>query len=73
MLNQYFDKIFCINLDSRSDRWEEAQKEFIKHSLNVERVSAIQGSKMNLEFPVEIKDMNFVFLHTLCLGNMMVM
>jgi len=56
MLNQYFDKIFCINLDSRSDRWEEAQKEFIKHSLNVERVSAIQGSKMNLEFPVEIKE-----------------
>ena len=26
----YFDKIYCINLDSRRDRWYEVQKEFEK-------------------------------------------
>ena len=25
-LNDYFDKIVCINLDRRPDRWEESQK-----------------------------------------------
>jgi hypothetical protein len=25
----YFDKIFCINLDSRTERWELAQEDFI--------------------------------------------
>ena len=37
----YFDKIFCINLDSRPDRWELAQSEFDKVGIldRVERVS----------------------------------
>ena len=26
----YFDKIFCINLDSRPDRWKQVQTEFDK-------------------------------------------
>jgi GR25 family glycosyltransferase involved in LPS biosynthesis len=56
ILTDYFDKTFCINLDSRKDRWKEAQKEFKKHSLNVERVPGIEGSKMNLDFPPEIKE-----------------
>jgi GR25 family glycosyltransferase involved in LPS biosynthesis len=39
----YFDKIFCINLDSRPDRWELAQSEFDKVGISerVERVTAI--------------------------------
>lgn len=39
----YFDKIFCINLDSRPDRWELAQSEFDKIGIldRVERVTAI--------------------------------
>ena len=38
----YFDKIFCINLDSRPDRWEQVQKEFDKVGIlnKVERFSA---------------------------------
>lgn len=56
ILTDYFDKTFCINLDSRPDRWEAVQKEFDKHSLNVERVSGIEGAKMNLDFPSEIKE-----------------
>lgn len=55
-LNDYFDKIFCINLDERTDRWKQAKEEFDKHNLIVERVSGINGSKMNLSFPSEIKE-----------------
>lgn len=28
----YFQEIYCINLDHRIDRWENAQKEFSKVS-----------------------------------------
>lgn len=56
ILTDYFDRTFCINLDSRPDRWEDAQKEFARHSLKVERVPGIEGAKMNLDFPPEIKE-----------------
>jgi len=56
ILTDYFDKTFCINLDSRPDRWEEAQKEFEKHAFIVERIPGIEGSKINLDFPLEIKE-----------------
>ena len=46
-LNEYFDKIYCINLDRRTDRWEECQKIFSKHNLEVEHFSAVDGSKEN--------------------------
>lgn len=29
-LKQFFDGMFCINLEERTDRWEQAQKEFDK-------------------------------------------
>ncbi len=39
----FFDKIYCINLDSRPDRWELAKVEFEKAGIleRVERISAI--------------------------------
>lgn len=43
ILNNYFDKIYCINLDRRPDRWEECSKLFEKHGLEVERFSACDG------------------------------
>lgn len=52
----YFDKSFCINLDNRTDRWERSKLQFDKHNLNVERVSAIKGADLNLEWPPEIKE-----------------
>ena len=54
-LNEYFDKIYCINLDRRTDRWEECQKIFSKHNLKVERFSATDGSKenYNLGYPYD--------------------
>lgn len=40
----YFDEIYCINLDERTDRWEHAQKEFEKAGIldRVQRFSAIR-------------------------------
>lgn len=55
-LNDYFEKIYCINLDKRIDRWNQAKEEFDKNKLNIERVSGIDGSSLNLEFPEEIKE-----------------
>lgn len=45
MLNKYFDKIYCINLDRRKDRWNETVNELNKWGLlnQVERYSAIDG------------------------------
>lgn len=40
----YFDGIYCINLDKRPDRWELAQKEFDKLGIKVERFSAIENN-----------------------------
>lgn len=40
----FFEKIWCINLDKRTDRWQLAQEEFEKMGIleKVERFSAIQ-------------------------------
>ena len=41
ILNEFFDKIFCINLDTRTDKWEECEEIFNKFDISVERVSPI--------------------------------
>lgn len=40
----FFDEIYCINLDERIDRWEHAQNEFTKAGIldRVQRFSAIR-------------------------------
>lgn len=45
-INSYFDKIYCINLDRRKDKWYRVKKEFQKNSINVERWSAIDGESL---------------------------
>ena len=39
-MKKYFDKIYCINLDSRPDRWKECLEEFKKIGIDdiVERL-----------------------------------
>jgi GR25 family glycosyltransferase involved in LPS biosynthesis len=44
-LNDYFSKIYCINLDRRPDRYEQCLNEFKKLNVVVERVSAVDGNK----------------------------
>jgi len=43
MINDYFNKIYCVNLDYRTDKWGLCQAEFNKHGLTVERFPAIDG------------------------------
>lgn len=43
-LDEYFDRIYCINLDKRQDRYAECLDEFNKLDIEVERVSGIDGS-----------------------------
>jgi len=40
----YFEEIYCINLDERTDRWQHAQQEFAKAGIldRVQRFSAIR-------------------------------
>ena len=50
-VNEYFDKIYCINLDRRPDRWEEnCLPQFKKLGLEVERFSATDGQS-ELDLP----------------------
>tara|TARA_R110002020_G_scaffold68611_4_gene179458 strand:+ start:3881 stop:4513 length:633 start_codon:yes stop_codon:yes gene_type:complete len=43
VIDDYFDKIYCVNLDERKDRWEQAKKEFSKLGIeNVTRFSAVK-------------------------------
>lgn len=39
----FFDQIFCINLDTRPDRWKESEQEFLKLGIldKVKRVSGV--------------------------------
>lgn len=43
-LNNFFDKIYCINLDKRIDKYNECLIEFEKLNIKVERFPAIDGS-----------------------------
>lgn len=49
-INDFYDHIYCINLDRRLDRWKEVRQEFKKHGIeNVERFSAVDGVKVDRE------------------------
>lgn len=43
-MNEIFDKIYCINLDNRVDRWKKSNIFFTENMINVERFSAIKNS-----------------------------
>jgi GR25 family glycosyltransferase involved in LPS biosynthesis len=44
IINTVFDKIYCINLDSRTDRWERSYNLFKQLGINVTRYSANPGT-----------------------------
>lgn len=46
----FFDKIYCINLDKRTDRWTESEDEFNKVGIQVERFKAYEGDNRPLAF-----------------------
>jgi glycosyl transferase family 25 len=52
LMNNYFDKIFCINLDRRTDRWDNVSKLFERNGLVIEKHSAFDGKKeLTLPYP----------------------
>jgi GR25 family glycosyltransferase involved in LPS biosynthesis len=46
-----FDKIYCINLDSRPEKWENTQKELAKVGMQAERVSGVVPTEDQLKVP----------------------
>lgn len=44
-LNDYFQKIYCVNLKKRLDRWELAKNQFNFHGIQVERYDAVDGTE----------------------------
>jgi len=51
-MNNFFDKIYCINLKHRTDRRERAQKQFDQYKLDVEFVEAYNGNNYRNDFPI---------------------
>ena len=48
-MDDFIHKIYCINLDKRTDRWNTiCLPQFIKLNLQVERVSAVDGMLIDL-------------------------
>lgn len=55
-ISDYFKNIYCVNLESRPDRWEQVQKEFNKFNItNVNRFNAVDGSKIGNPNPRLLK------------------
>jgi GR25 family glycosyltransferase involved in LPS biosynthesis len=46
----FFDKTYCINLDKRTDRWQQSLSEFAKVGISVERFKACEGDNKALAF-----------------------
>ena len=50
-LNDFFSKIYCINLDRRPDKYELCLPEFKKLNLEVNRVSGVDGRTVTTPSP----------------------
>jgi GR25 family glycosyltransferase involved in LPS biosynthesis len=66
-LNSFFDHIYCVNLDKRTDRWQECLDEFSKNGIeNVERFSAVDGDTIptsEYSFPIRKGNAGFALSH----------
>ena len=51
-MNQFFDKIYCINLDRRSDKWERCEAQYSNMNVEVQRISGVDGRDVHdVPFP----------------------
>lgn len=48
-VNKYYDKIYCLNLDRRPDKWDIVKEKFDKLNINAVRYSAIDGNELSQE------------------------
>lgn len=51
--NEAFDKIYCVNLDHRNDRWNRCEKVFEHYGLEVERFSAVKGNPSKIKTKIK--------------------
>jgi len=48
-LRKYYDRVYCINLDSRPDKWEHCEEEFEKWGLTgIERYPGLVGKDLDV-------------------------
>ena len=70
-INRIFDKVFCLSLESRHDRWLAVNQEFINHNIKVERFFGMQGNLLEMPLTANVKSgavactMGHLFLHKL--------
>ena len=64
-LKKYFDKIYCINLDRGTDRWDETQTELKKWGLENEvvRYSGIDGNTLKNETQIKGGELGILNTH----------
>ena len=64
-MEKYFDKIYCINLDRREDRWNETLEELKKWGLSdsVSRYSAIDGNTLNNDTVINNGELGILTTH----------
>ena len=64
-LKNYFDKIYCINLDRREDRWDETLVELNKWGLSdyISRYSAIDGNTLNNDTTINNGELGILNTH----------
>lgn len=64
-LKNYFDKIYCINLDRREDRWNETLTELGKWGLadSVSRYSAVDGNTLINDTPINNGELGILTTH----------
>jgi GR25 family glycosyltransferase involved in LPS biosynthesis len=46
-INEYFDQVYCLNLDRRPDRMERMRKRFDHFGIRFERIAAVDGKTMS--------------------------
>jgi len=46
-INNYFDQVYCLNLDRRIDRMKKMQKRFDHFNIEFKRFSAVDGKSMS--------------------------
>jgi hypothetical protein len=63
-MNEYFDKICCLNQDTRPDRWEQVQAEFKRFDIKAERFASIPADQPNKSFCLSQYAMLKKFLQT---------
>lgn len=63
-MNNFLDTIYCLNQESRSDRWKQAEDEFKRVGLKVERFLSIPANQPNRSFCLSQYAMLKRFLET---------